>query len=181
VLTEQPHRLGFRHSILEAEAEEAYERQPVPDLELGGVVRQRVERLKDQDLEHENRVVGRATALRAIGPLQRGRQLRSECLEVYQRRELHQQIAFLRQALIALIQIEEPWLTHPSRPNADRARESRHRPARKGVFRGVRSQPLLRWRHLQQGGRPRQQDLPHERRRTSYHREQFWVNYINIL
>lgn len=50
VLPEQPHRFGVRCRILEAKTEEAHERQPIADLELGGVVRQRVERLKDQDL-----------------------------------------------------------------------------------------------------------------------------------
>ena len=134
VLPEQPHRLGVGYGILEAEAEEAHERQPVPDLELRGVIRQRVERLKDQDLEHQHRVVGRAATLRSVGPLQRGRQLRPERFEVDQSRELHQRIAVLRQALITLIQIEEPWLNHPSLPNADSIRESRHRLAWKGYF-----------------------------------------------
>ena len=143
VLAEQPHRLGVRHRILEAQAEEAHEREPIPDLELRGVVRQRVERLKDQDLEHQHRVVGRAATLRSIGPLQCGGQLRSESLEVDQGRELHQRVAVLRQTLIALIQIEEPWLTHPSLPNADSIRESRHRPARKGYFEVSERPPFL--------------------------------------
>jgi hypothetical protein len=82
VLPEQPHRLGVGHAILEAEAEETHERQPVSDLELGDVVRERVERLKDQDLEHEDRVVGRAATLRSVGPLQCGGQLWPERLEV---------------------------------------------------------------------------------------------------
>jgi hypothetical protein len=45
VLAEQPHRLGVRNCILEAEAEEPHEQEPVPDLELRRVIRQRVERL----------------------------------------------------------------------------------------------------------------------------------------
>ncbi|MCJ2079636.1 hypothetical protein MKK68_29065, partial [Methylobacterium sp. E-016] len=61
-------------------------------------------------------------------------------------------IAVLRQALIALIQIEEPWLTHPSLPNADSTRESRHRPARKGYFevtdRRVSSFPMASYQRL---------------------------------
>ena len=56
---EQTYRLGVGHSILEAEAEEAHEREPILDLELRGVVRQRVERLKDQDLERQHWIVAR--------------------------------------------------------------------------------------------------------------------------
>ena len=55
VLPEEPHRYGIGHRILEVEEE--HERQTVPYLKLGGVIRQRVERLKDQDIEHENRAL----------------------------------------------------------------------------------------------------------------------------
>lgn len=95
VLPEQPHRLCVGHAILETEDEEAHERQPVSDLELGGIVRGRLERLKDQDLEQQHWIVGRPVPLRSIGPLQGGRQLRPERLEVDQARELHQRVAVL--------------------------------------------------------------------------------------
>ena len=60
-------------------------------------------------------VIGRAPALRAIGPLQRRHQTGPEDLEVHQAGQLHQGIPGLRQTSIPLIQIEEPWLTHAPR------------------------------------------------------------------
>lgn len=138
LFAEQPHGFGIRHRILEHYPEEPHEREPVPDLELCRVVRQRVERLQDQDLEHEDRVVGRAATLRSIGPLQCGGQLRSESLEVDQGREFHQRVAVLRQTLIALIQIEA--LADPSEPPQPQQQQGITTPSRKeGVFRGVRT------------------------------------------
>jgi hypothetical protein len=98
------------------------------------VFRAGVKCLKDQDLEHQHWIVGWAATLRSVGPLQCGGQLRSESLELDLGRELHQRVAVLRQTLIALVQIEEPWLTHPSLPKVDNVRESRYRPARKKYF-----------------------------------------------
>ena len=143
MLPEQPHRLGVRHRILEAEPEEAHERQPVPDLELGRVVRQRVERLQDQDLEHQHRVIGRPAALRSIRPLQRARKPRPERLEVDQ--EPRASPADRRSPTDAdSAHQDRRTPADPSNlPHALNARESRSHLRKEGVFRGVRSaQPL---------------------------------------
>lgn len=66
MLPEQPDRLGVRHPVSEPQPEEAHERQPILDLELGLVVRQAVERLQNHDLEHHHRIVRRPATLRAI-------------------------------------------------------------------------------------------------------------------
>ena len=61
---EQPDRAGVRNPPVQVEAEEAHEAEPVADLELGLLVRQPVERLQHQDLEHHHRIHRRPAALR---------------------------------------------------------------------------------------------------------------------
>jgi hypothetical protein len=51
-------RLGIRHPIAEPQPKEPHEREPVADLELDGIIRQAVERLQHQDLEHQRRIIG---------------------------------------------------------------------------------------------------------------------------
>ena len=46
LFAQQPDRPAVGDRVLQAEPQKAHERQPVPDLELRGVIRQRVERLK---------------------------------------------------------------------------------------------------------------------------------------
>jgi len=60
---EQPDRGGIGHSAFQPDAQEALERQPVLDLEFGCLVRQRIQRLQNQDLEHEHRIERRSSAL----------------------------------------------------------------------------------------------------------------------
>ena len=70
LLAEQPDGLGIRHPILERKTQEPHEREPVPDLVLGLVVRERVERLQHQHLEHQHCVVRRPATLRPLRPIE---------------------------------------------------------------------------------------------------------------
>lgn len=63
---EQPDRLGIGHTIRQAKPEEAHEGKGVVDQVLGALVRQRVDRLDHQYLEHQHRIEGRVTATSAI-------------------------------------------------------------------------------------------------------------------
>jgi hypothetical protein len=65
-LTEQPDRAGVRNPPMQVEAQEAHEAEAVPDLELGLLVRQPVERLQHQDLEHHHRIHRRPAALQTV-------------------------------------------------------------------------------------------------------------------
>jgi hypothetical protein len=49
---EQPDDLGVRHSVLKSPPDEAHEREPVAELVLDLIVRERVERLQHQGPEH---------------------------------------------------------------------------------------------------------------------------------
>ena len=77
LLAVQPDRLRVRHPVLERQTDEAHERQPVLQLVLGLVVRERIERLQHQDLEHQHRVVRRPAALGPVRAIERRVQLRS--------------------------------------------------------------------------------------------------------
>jgi hypothetical protein len=97
---------------LKPQAQKPHERQPVAQLEFGRVVRQCVERLQDQDLEHQYGVIGRSTALRPVGTIQRLGQRRTKHLEVDQRRKADKRIADLRELAVAVIQIEQSTLAN---------------------------------------------------------------------
>ena len=104
VFAQQPDRHGVGDRVLQAEPQKAHERQPVPDLELRGVIRQRVERLKDEGLEHHNGIVGGAAASGAVGALQRRRQ--PQPLEIDRLGQPRQRVAILRKPPIPLIRIK---------------------------------------------------------------------------
>jgi hypothetical protein len=125
VLAEQPDRLGVRHGVPEPQPEEAHERQSILDLELDLVVRHAVERLQDHDAEHHHRVVGRATTLGAVGPLQCLGQWLAENLPRHQRVQPLQRIAGLAQPYITLVNVPEPNLSpHLQPPENHRKIES---------------------------------------------------------
>ena len=65
-LAERPDRVGIRHRLTQTKAETAHERRPVLDQILGALVRQAMHCLQQQDLEHQPRIEGRATTLRAV-------------------------------------------------------------------------------------------------------------------
>ena len=111
LLAEQPDRLRIRRPIFQPEAQEAHEGEAVADLELGLVVREIVERLQHQNLEHQHRIVGRATALATIGAAQRSQKRLAEEPELHQRANPLQRITRGRQNLVAMIEIEETTLT----------------------------------------------------------------------
>jgi hypothetical protein len=62
LLAVEPDRLGVRHRIVQRQADEAHEGEPVAQLISGLVVGQGVERLQDQHPEHQHRVIGWASA-----------------------------------------------------------------------------------------------------------------------
>ncbi|SJM34849.1 hypothetical protein BQ8482_530019 [Mesorhizobium delmotii] len=117
VLPKQQDRLGVVNVVAEPQPEEAHEGKPVLDLELGLIVRETVERLQNQDLEHHHRIKGRPTAFGAIGALQRLGQRFPENLPRHHRVQLLQWIAGLAQQDIALVNVPEPSLaSHPTPP-----------------------------------------------------------------
>jgi glycosyl transferase family 1 len=82
LLAEQPDRLGVWDAVLERQSKEAPEGEPVANLILGLVVGKRVERLQQQDLEHQHRIVGWSAPLGPIRACERRLQLRPEQREV---------------------------------------------------------------------------------------------------
>jgi hypothetical protein len=125
-LAEQPDGLGIGHPVLEGEAQEPHEREPVPDLVLGLVVGERVERLQDQHLEHQHRIVRRPAAPGPVRAGERRLEIAAEHLEVDHRQQPLQRIARRRQAGVSLVPIEEARLArHAILPATTCARESR--------------------------------------------------------
>lgn len=111
-LAKQPHRLRIRHPVLDLQAQKAHEREPVPDLVLNLIVGQVVQRLQDQDLEHQQGIIGLAPgvglALFLVHRLQHGDKLlpRDRTLQVLK------WIAQLAQLREAFVDIEEAWMHH---------------------------------------------------------------------
>jgi hypothetical protein len=109
-LAEGPDRLRIRHPVREVEAEEAHERQPVVDQELGSVVGKVVRRLDHQHLEHHHRIERRPPALRPIAIAERRGQVRAEHLEVHHRREGLELVADVAQTTQPLFHVEQSRL-----------------------------------------------------------------------
>jgi hypothetical protein len=109
-LAEQPDRAGVLNPPMQVEAQEAHEAQPVADLELGLLVRQPVQRLQHQDLEHHHRSHRRPAALRPIGASQRRVEISPKHLEIHHRREPLKRIAGTRQRRVPLIKIKQTRL-----------------------------------------------------------------------
>jgi hypothetical protein len=74
--------LGAGAIVGEAEPEKAHERQPLLDQELRALVRQRMHRLKDQDLGHQHVIEGRPSATGPVRPRHSRLQRGAEHLEV---------------------------------------------------------------------------------------------------
>jgi hypothetical protein len=81
-LAERPDRIGVRDCIGKTKAEKTHERQAVLDQIFAALVRQRIHRLQDQDLEHEHMIEGRAPAFRTIRAWNRSLQCRAEYFEI---------------------------------------------------------------------------------------------------
>lgn len=86
-LAEPPDRRLVRRVVAIVETEEAPEAAPVEDLELSLRIRQAVERLQDQGLEHHHRVQRQPPALAAVRSLQGRIQRGAKYLKVDQRPE----------------------------------------------------------------------------------------------
>jgi len=76
-----------------------------------------VERLQDQHLKHQHRIVRRPSALRPIRPLQRLLLSIAECLKIHRIRQPFKWIARRAQALIMMLEIEETELIRPRIPH----------------------------------------------------------------
>src|SRR5215218_10316593 len=137
LLPEQPDRLGIRYPVMEPEPEKAHERQAVLDLELSRVVRERVQGLEHQDLEHQDRVIRWAATPRSIGTGECPQQRAPEKLELDQLSKLDQRVSCLGKCPIPLIEIEEPRLPHHPRLRIAptiRSRQDRKREVLRGVL-----------------------------------------------
>jgi hypothetical protein len=129
----QPDRLGIRRRIMQRQPDEAQEREPIPQLILSLVVRQRVQGLQHQNPEHQHRVVGRPPALAAIGALQGRLELGPEQLKVDDLRQPLQRVTGSRKRPVPLVQVEETRLSRHSHPRHCRdGRESRQPQLRHG-------------------------------------------------
>ncbi len=107
LLAEQPDRARVRHPVGQSQAQEAHEREPVVDQELGALVGEGVGSLDDQDLEHHNWIEGRPAALRAR-PLAKGSiEIGPEDLEVHGSPERLELVAQVAQPTKAIINIKE--------------------------------------------------------------------------
>src|SRR4051794_22378997 len=115
--------------LVEAQAQEAHEREPVADLILDLVVREVVERLQNQRLEDDD-LVPRLASGRGLPLLLRlapnRAQLSAEVLPGHDRVQENQRILLGVETAITLTEIEETRLTHscPSRQNQQAAHPS---------------------------------------------------------
>jgi hypothetical protein len=72
-------------------------------------------RLQNEDLEHQDVIVGRTTAFGPLAAWHRALQVRSEDLEIHDGIQPLEVIALGRQLLQPLVDIEQPQLTaHPA-------------------------------------------------------------------
>ena len=127
-LAECPDRLRVRHFVLQAQAQEAHETQPVADQEFSTVIREIVLGLDDQHFEHENRIERRATPFLTIRIGQCLVQVSAEYFEIHRRRIGLKLVAEITQALEPFIDVEITSLSsHPDTPLRDQANESRNR------------------------------------------------------
>ena len=81
-LAKVPDRVRVRHALGQRQPKEAHERQPVLDQIFRSLVRRRMARLKDQNLEHQHMIVGRAATLGAVRPGNGALQIRPENLKI---------------------------------------------------------------------------------------------------
>src|SRR5436190_716738 len=115
LLAIQPNRRRVGHPILEAQAQEAHEREPVADLILDLVVREIVERLQNQRLEDDD-LVPRLASGRVLPLLLRlapnRAQLSAELLPGHDRVQENQRVLLGIKTAIALAEIDKTGLTH---------------------------------------------------------------------
>jgi hypothetical protein len=110
-LTEQPDRRCVRYRAIKPDTQEPLERQPILDLELARLVRQRVKRLQHQDLEHHHRIERRPAALAANTAPKRCHQRTTENLEVDDSRQALERITRCAQRLVPVRKIKETRLS----------------------------------------------------------------------
>ena len=127
-----PDRRLVGRVVTVVETQEAAEAAAIENLKLGLCVRQAVERLQNQRLEHHDCVQRPPTAPATIRSLQGRIQRGPEYLEVDQAAQLLQRIARRRQGCIPLVEIKKATLcrhfTPPSLSSMEsQSRSHRHR------------------------------------------------------
>ena len=125
---EQPDRARIRNPVRKSKAEEAHERQPVIDQELGALVRQVVGGLDHQHLEHHHRVVGRSAAVGSARIGQRLFQIRPERLEIDNPPIGLELITKIAQPPKPVVDIKEPRCSPHRNPPSPRMDGWNHKP-----------------------------------------------------
>src|SRR4051812_4035789 len=149
LLAIQPNSRRVGHPILEAQAQEAHEREPVADLILDLVVREIVERLQNQRLEDDD-PVPRLASGRGLSLLVRlapnRAQLSAEILPGHDRVQDNQRVLLGIETAIALAEIEETRLPHscPSLQSQQAAPPSKSCARERSTFRGALIDEQLR-------------------------------------
>ncbi|EGE46695.1 Hypothetical protein APO_2757 [Acetobacter pomorum DM001] len=135
-LTKQPDRFGIRHAVRQPQSQKAHERQAVVDQILCPFIRQIVQRLDDQNFEHQHRIKRRTSAFTSVRIGQSQLQIRAEHLKIHSPGKGLQLIAKPAQPSKALFNIKETRLLHlpPSPINAEEM-ESHRTAQRQRVFR----------------------------------------------
>src|SRR3954466_7708898 len=137
-----PNCRHVRDPILEAQSQEAHEREPVADLILDLVVREIVERLQNQCLKDDDLVprLASGSVLPLLVRLAPNRaQLRAEILPGHNLVQENQRILLGIETAIALVKVEEAKLTHscPSLLNQQAAPPSKSHVRKRSIFRGA--------------------------------------------
>ena len=124
LLAIEPDRFGVRHRVMHGQPDKPHERQPILQLILGLVVGQRVQRLQNQHLEHQYRVIGRSSPFGPIRTRQRLLQISAKHFEIDHRSEPFQRIPGRREGLQPLVLIKKSRLPrhrqspHPPNPTS---------------------------------------------------------------
>jgi len=110
LLPEQPEGLGIRYAILRCKPQKTLERQAIPHLKLGLVVRKVVQGLQHQHLEHPHRIPGLAACMAFAGLLVDFLQQRLEGIPVHDPVQSRQRIPQLFQFSKSVFLVEEARL-----------------------------------------------------------------------
>jgi hypothetical protein len=128
----KPDRARIRHSIGQAEAEEAHERQAVVDQELAALIGQGVGGLDDQHLEHHHRIEWRPAAARTVGIRQGAQKFGAEELKIHRAGKTQQLIAQSAQPPQPIVDIKETALLRHRVTSSGRTQRIRKRRATRG-------------------------------------------------
>lgn len=109
LFTKQPQGLGVGNLVFRIDAQESAKTVAITYLILQLVIRQVIEVLNDQRLEHQYRIKGLATRIALARLVANRLQCEAKIFPVDQSIEMNQWITFV-QLTVAVVQIEEAWL-----------------------------------------------------------------------